>query len=233
MSTDWGGLVSSVAPAVINGVASGAFTGGVSTGASDAISKQYAAINADDFNFYKDNYRPVESKLLGMSSGLDTGNVLANGQSYFSNLASSQNGMTKRVNDRYGATQYGQTTATNKLQNSLNNVAQRTNFTNTTRDTLENKNLGLTQEMIGLGRKLNTNALSAMGGAANAATNASNAANQMNANNFNTAMQGLGSGVMNFMSKPQQYDAQTNNSLSSYNATTPDPWATESNWSNG
>ena len=197
----WEQLATSLLPSIAGGLASNAFSG-LNTSSLDRISKQYADMNQDDFDFYKDNYRPVEKNLISLSQGLDTQNVIDRGLKHFDGLATRQNNAQQRHLGRYGTQQSQRVQESNQLQNAMNNMAQRTNYVNNARNALEDRNIALKQDLVGLGRTLNTNALGAMGNTAASATQQAAQANAMQTDNFNNTMQNIGSGVMNFLSKP-------------------------------
>ena len=188
---------------------------------NDSIANGYAAMNTDDFNFYKDTYRPVETELIGLSQGVDTQNIIDGGLNHFSNLGTQQKDMQNRNMGRFGAVNNAGQQQTSDLQNALNNTAQRTNWVNTTRNSLEDKNLALKQDMIGLGRQLNTNAMGTLGGLASSATQRDNALSTAQANNTNNLMSNLGAAGMNFLSQDSMFGGSTTpfESINASNAT--------------
>ena len=176
---------------------------------NDSIANGYAAMNTDDFNFYKDTYRPVETELIGLSQGVDTQNIIDGGLKRFSNLGTQQKDMQQRNMNRFGATNNAGQQNTTDLQNAMNNMAQRTSFVNNTRNTLEDTNMALKQDMIGLGRQLNTNAMGTLGGLASSATQRSNAEASAQAQNNNSLMSNLGAAGMNFLSQGSMFGSNT------------------------
>jgi hypothetical protein len=188
-------------------------------GTRESIQQQYADISKDDYNYYKDVYAPVENQLIDIANGGQDGNTLAKGLGFFDNLQGRTSAMQDRNMARFGAKQYGD----NSLMNQLAATAKRAQYANDARNQMENSNLSLMQNMIGVGRQLNTNATGAIGSLAqqsNAINNQTIADNGKAMSNTMGTLGSLGMNMYKNWNSTPQYNSwgANDSSLSDFNS---------------
>lgn len=119
----------------------------------------YATMAAEQQQYYKDTFRPLEDNLIAMSKGGSDAHTLARGLAHFDNLPAATLGIRSRRDARYGATPI----ADSSLADSLANTAAQATAANNMRTQLEEENRALKNNMLGLGTNMQQTTMNTMG----------------------------------------------------------------------